>query len=156
MLVFPKIRCQFVQLVRVHGAPLPVQLVGANGNPVVSFHGISIAKSCMLIQCFKKCPSTLPRSALDSMNVKVTLMRNAGRWLTWNQKPREFSGQLLSFRVARDEAVVEAIGVADGPELYDPKIKSITGNELTIVGLEKVERAWVLQEWKCEIRRVTA
>jgi hypothetical protein len=25
---------------------------------------------------------------LSSIEVEVTLMRNAGRWLTWNQKPR--------------------------------------------------------------------
>jgi hypothetical protein len=31
---------------------------------------------------------------------------------------------------------------------------SIAGNELTIVGLEREDYAWVLREWKCEILKV--
>jgi hypothetical protein len=85
------------------------------------------------------------------MEVRISMMRNAGRWLTWNQKPREFAGQLSAYRVEKDDSQMAAICILGGPTLHDPKIKSITGNELTIVGLEKVERAWVLQEWKCEI-----
>jgi hypothetical protein len=88
------------------------------------------------------------------MQVKIQLMRNAGRWLTWNQKPREFSGSLFGMRVEKDDAVVAAIAITDGPKLYDPKIKSVSGHELTIVGLEKDDFAWHLQEWKCEILRL--
>ena len=87
------------------------------------------------------------------MEVKITLMRNAGRWLTWNQKPRVFTGQLMAFRVEKDDAMVAAIGIPDA-KLYDPKIKAVAGNELTIVGLERDDYAWVLQEWKCEILNV--
>lgn len=82
-------------------------------------------------------------------------MRNSGRWLTWNQKPREFSGELMSGRASKDDA--GAINYmylpSDGPHLFDPRITSVSGNELRIVGLEKCESAWVLQEWQMEILR---
>ncbi|MBO9647336.1 MAG: hypothetical protein J7605_02415 [Variovorax sp.] len=81
-------------------------------------------------------------------------MRNAGRWLTWNQKPREVTGQLMTSRVTKDDAVMAAISILHGPELYDPKIKAIGGNEMTIVGLERVDFCWCLQEWKCEILKL--
>ncbi|KWT94698.1 MULTISPECIES: hypothetical protein [unclassified Variovorax] len=81
-------------------------------------------------------------------------MRNAGCWLTWNQKPRQFEGTLLSSRASNkgDEQGVTYIYLADhGPRLYDAKVKSVFANELRIVGVEKHESAWVLQEWNCEI-----
>lgn len=80
-------------------------------------------------------------------------MRNAGHWLTWNQKPREFTGRLASSKTgSHDEPGLAYIFLPDdGPHLYDPKIKSVFENEIRIVGLEKVDSAWVLQEWNCEV-----
>ena len=79
-------------------------------------------------------------------------MRNAGHWLTWNQKPREFDGTLLSKNAGKDEiGLMSCVYLSEGPSLFDPKIKSVLGNEIRIVGLEKHEGAWVLQEWNCEI-----
>ena len=81
------------------------------------------------------------------------MLRNAGHWLTWNQKPREFTGTLQGGRAGKsDEAGIYYLFMPDdGPKLYDAKVKSILGNELRIVGLEKVDGAWVVQEWSCEI-----
>lgn len=83
-------------------------------------------------------------------------MRNVGRWLTWNQKPREFTGRLQGSRTGKsDEAGIYCLYLPDhGPKLYDAKVRSVLGNELRIVGLEKVEGCWVLQEWNCEILAV--
>jgi hypothetical protein len=39
----------------------------------------------------------------------------------------------------------------EGPKLYDAKVKSELGNELRLVGLEKVDVNGVLQERSCEI-----
>lgn len=83
-------------------------------------------------------------------------MRNAGHWLTWNEKPREFTGRLLSSRAGKsDEQGVSYLFLADGgPKLFDAKFKSVFGNEIRVVGIEKVEGAWVVQEWNCEILAV--
>ncbi|MBT2299299.1 hypothetical protein J7E70_02375 [Variovorax paradoxus] len=82
-------------------------------------------------------------------------MRTGGRWLIWNQKPKPFEGTLLSTRKGTDERKVPALfigGMApDGPTLYEPRVVSVLGNEMRIVGLEKCDSAWVLQEWSCEI-----
>lgn len=81
-------------------------------------------------------------------------MRNAGHWLTWNEKPRQLEGTLLSSRasIKGDEQGVSYIYLADsGPKLYDAKFKSVLGNEIRVVGIEKFEGAWVVQEWNCEI-----
>ncbi|NDZ11462.1 hypothetical protein C7T35_23975 [Variovorax sp. WS11] len=83
-------------------------------------------------------------------------MRNAGRWLTWNQKPREFTGALLSSRAGKtDEQGITYLYLGDdGPKLYDARFVSVLGNELRLVGVEKFESAWVVQEWNCEILAV--
>ncbi len=81
-------------------------------------------------------------------------MRNAGRWLTWNEKPKVFEGSLLSGMKGNDTRSVPVLyvgGGPDGPVLFEPRIASVLGYELRIVGLEKIESAWVLQEWQCEI-----
>ena len=79
-------------------------------------------------------------------------MRNAGHWLTWNQKPREFTGTLLTGRASKDDdASIVSLYLSEGPRLFDPRIKSVFDREMRIVGLEKHESAWVLQEWNCEI-----
>lgn len=83
-------------------------------------------------------------------------MRTAGHWLTWNQKPRQFEGMLLSGRSSNkeNEQGVSYIYVADGPKLYNATFKSVFANEIRIVGIENVDHAWVVQEWNCEILAV--
>lgn len=39
----------------------------------------------------------------------------------------------------------------NGPHLYEPRVTSVLGDEIHVVGLEKHEQAWVLQEWQMEI-----
>lgn len=92
------------------------------------------------------------------MQVRIKLMRNAGRWLTWNQKPREFSGKLSAGLHGKDERQVHTLFIVlpddSSIKLFEPRITSVAGNELRIVGMEKVDSAWVLQEWECEILAV--
>jgi len=87
------------------------------------------------------------------MRVRIKLMRNGGRVLTWNQAPREFEGVLSCSKAGHysEPAPSYLFLPDDGPRLYDPKIKSVGENEMRIVGLEKVDSCWVLQEWNCEI-----
>jgi hypothetical protein len=49
--------------------------------------------------------------------------------------------------------VVLFLGGSDknGPYLYEPRVTSVLGDEIRVVGLEKHEQAWVLQEWQMEI-----
>ena len=49
--------------------------------------------------------------------------------------------------------VVLFLGGSDenGPHLYEPRVTSVLGDEIRVVGLEKHEQAWVLQEWQMEI-----
>lgn len=83
-------------------------------------------------------------------------MRIGGRWLTWNQKPKPIEGTLLSSRKTAEDRTMTVLFISgleseNAPQLYDPKFVSVLGDEMRIVGLEKFEQAWVLQEWKCEI-----
>jgi len=69
-------------------------------------------------------------------------MRNAGCWLTWNQKARSFQGSLLSSRKTAEDRMSVFLFLAgpensEGPHLYDPRVMSVLGDEMRIVGLEK-------------------
>ena len=89
------------------------------------------------------------------MRVRVLPRRIGGRSLTWNQKPKEYQGTLLGMRKSTEDrmVVVLFLGGSDenGPHLYDPRVTSVLGDEIRVVGLEKHEQAWVLQEWQMEI-----
>jgi hypothetical protein len=37
------------------------------------------------------------------------------------------------------------------PELFEPKLVSWSGDEFKFIGFERMDRAWVLQEWDCEL-----
>jgi hypothetical protein len=90
------------------------------------------------------------------MRVRVSARRIGGRSLPWNQKPKEYQGTLLSTRKTNDDRMVVVLFLGGpenerGPHLYEPRVTSVLGDEIRIVGLEKCEQAWVLQEWQCEI-----
>lgn len=92
------------------------------------------------------------------MRVRVSQRRIGGRSLTWNQKPREYQGTLLSMRKSAEDRMVVVLFLSgteneSGPHLYEPRVTSVLGDEIRVVGLEKHEQAWVLQEWQMEILR---
>lgn len=92
------------------------------------------------------------------MKVRISPRRIGGRSLTWNQKPKVYQGTLLSTRKTTDDRMVVVLFLGGqekdaGPHLYDPRVTSVLGDEMRIVGLEKHEQAWVLQEWQMEILR---
>lgn len=91
----------------------------------------------------------------SSMRVRVTTRRKAGRLLQWNGVPEIYEGELAAVReVAEDRSVIMLvvhIGAPGGPRLVEPKLVSTFGREVRFTGLEKVDGAWVLQEWNCEI-----
>lgn len=66
-----------------------------------------------------------------------------------------FDGQLSSTRKGIDDKMVAAVFVTldalPFPTLYEPRLVSVMGHEMRIMGLERAEHAWVLQEWDCEI-----
>ena len=37
------------------------------------------------------------------------------------------------------------------PLLFEPRITALMGNEFKFIGWERCDRAWVLQEWDCEL-----
>ena len=37
------------------------------------------------------------------------------------------------------------------PELFEPRLSAWMGDEFKFIGWERCDRAWVLQEWDCEV-----
>lgn len=78
------------------------------------------------------------------------MLRNKGEWRGWQSNIPEFTGSLSCIRASNGSNMVKLF-IPDGPDLYDPKFKSVFENEMRIVGMERDEAAWVLQEWECVI-----
>lgn len=37
------------------------------------------------------------------------------------------------------------------PSLFDPKLVAMSAREFSLIGFERSDRAWVLQQWDCEL-----
>jgi hypothetical protein len=46
--------------------------------------------------------------------------------------------------------VLQLIG-ASVPSLYDPRLVGLSSGRLRFIGYERIEQAWVMQEWVCEV-----
>ena len=89
------------------------------------------------------------------MQVRVRLERQAGRFLPSHDRRNQAVGDLcLAYRTAgnRRVAVLKLLSAdRQWPNLYDPKLVDLNAGKLRFVGAERVEGAWHVQEWVCEL-----
>jgi hypothetical protein len=89
------------------------------------------------------------------MRVRVRLRREGGAYRQPRDRSSTATGQLsLSYREAQERRVpvLALLGTkADWPRLFEPRLTAWAGSEFKFLGLEREDRAWVLQEWACEL-----
>lgn len=89
------------------------------------------------------------------MRVRVKLRREGGAYRQPYGLGHTATGQLsMGHRDAsgRMVPVLRLLGAErPWPDLFEPRLTSWMGNEFKFVGYEREDRAWVLQEWDCEL-----
>jgi hypothetical protein len=85
------------------------------------------------------------------MKVRVELRRDRGRWIARYRKRAGVVGDLTTRRkVVHDRGVyyLTLDGCESTPELYEPRVTEIFGDEMRFSGWEQTaDLAWVMQEW---------
>ncbi len=89
------------------------------------------------------------------MKVQVTLRREAGAYRQMYGPRLRVVGDLhLGFvtKEGRRTPALQLLG-ADWsvPRLFEPRLVSLSADEMKFVGLEKCEDKWVLQQWDCVV-----
>lgn len=89
------------------------------------------------------------------MKVRVTLERERGEFRPASWPKDAGTGDLyLTYRTTQNRrvAVLQLIG-ADRrwPNLYEPRIVSLAAERMRFLGFERVDKAWHMQEWICEV-----
>lgn len=89
------------------------------------------------------------------MRVRVRLRREAGAARAAYGLGHSCTGDLfLTYRTAgsRRVAVLQLLGADRAwPNLMEPRVVALGGQQLVFVGYERHDKAWVLQEWECEV-----
>lgn len=89
------------------------------------------------------------------MRVQVELRREGGAYRAQHGERLRAIGQLsLSYRTAngRRVPVLHLLGSDRGlPSLFEPRLVAWAGAEFKFLGFQRDDRAWVLQEWDCEL-----
>lgn len=94
---------------------------------------------------------------LHSMRVRVMLRREGGAHRAPVGQGHTATGDLhLTHRIVRNRSItlLELLGAdhALWPNLYEPKLVTLDAKQMTFLGFERHEdRAWVLQQWDCEL-----
>ena len=91
-----------------------------------------------------------------SMRVQVRLRRDGGVYRQPYGQGHTGVGQLaMVYRPGshdRPVPVLRLLGVGRAwPELFEPRLVDWMGKEFKFLGWERYGRAWVLQEWDCEV-----
>ena len=89
------------------------------------------------------------------MRVVVHLRRQEGAYRPpYGQHPKP-TGDLHLTHLTVDGRRVAALQLlgSDRPisRLFDPRLVELASDKLRFIGFERVERAWVLQEWDCQL-----
>jgi hypothetical protein len=89
------------------------------------------------------------------MRVKVVLEREKGEFRPACGPKDAGTGDLhLTYRSARNRrvAVLQLIAAdRQWPNLYEPRLVDLSARRMRFVGSERVGKAWVVQEWVCEV-----
>lgn len=89
------------------------------------------------------------------MRVRVSLRRDRGAYRPPYGQGASASGDLLLSHVTADGRKVAALQLlaADRqfPRLFEPRLVALSANQVRFIGFERVDNAWVMQEWDCEL-----
>jgi hypothetical protein len=89
------------------------------------------------------------------MRVRVRLRREGGAFRQPYGQAHSATGDLhLTHRTAegRKVAMLHLLGAdRQWPSLFDPRLIALGAREFSFIGFERHERAWVLQQWDCEL-----
>jgi len=89
------------------------------------------------------------------MRVQVRLRREAGASRAVFGQGHTCTGDLfLTYRseANRRVGVLQLLGAdKQWPNLMEPRLVNLGGQQLVFLGYERHGRAWVLQEWECEV-----
>jgi hypothetical protein len=89
------------------------------------------------------------------MKVRVRLRREGGAFRPPYGQGHTATGDLhMTFRTkdGRKIPLLQLLG-ADRiwPNLYEPRLVSLSANEFAFLGFERHGEAWVMQQWDCEL-----
>lgn len=89
------------------------------------------------------------------MKVQVRLRREGGAFRAPYGQGGQAAGDLhLTHRTSdgRRVPVLQLLGAPAGwPALFEPKLVALSAREFQFLGFERVDRAWVMQQWDCEL-----
>jgi hypothetical protein len=89
------------------------------------------------------------------MKVRVRLRREGGAFRPSYGQGHTATGDLfLTHRTAdgRKVPLLQLLGAdRSWPSLYEPRMVFLSGREFGFLGFERCNRAWVMQQWDCEL-----
>lgn len=89
------------------------------------------------------------------MRAKVSLRREAGKARPPYGQRASATGDLHLTYVTAHGRKVQALQLLgadrDCPRLFEPRLVDLSTNILRFVGFERLDDAWVMQEWECEL-----
>lgn len=89
------------------------------------------------------------------MRVTVHLRREGGAHRPPYGQGGKATGDLHLTHLTSDGRRVPALQLLGAdrqlPRLFDPRLVELSAEKLRFLGFERVEAAWVMQEWDCEI-----
>ena len=91
------------------------------------------------------------------MRVTVHLRREGGVFRQPYGLGGKASGDLHLTHVTADGRKIPALQLLGAdqriPRLFEPRVVELSADKIRFLGFERVERAWVMQEWDCELQR---
>lgn len=89
------------------------------------------------------------------MRVRVCLRREGGRAKPPYGQRATATGDLHLTYITANGHKVQALQLLsadrDCPRLFEPRLVALSANVLRFVGFERLDDAWVMQEWECEL-----
>lgn len=89
------------------------------------------------------------------MRVRVNLRRDRGAYLALHGAGTAATGDLHLTHLTADGRRIPALQLLSAdrhwPRLFEPRLVDLSANHLRFIGFERVDRAWVMQEWDCEL-----
>lgn len=89
---------------------------------------------------------------------QVWVRRYGGRQYAWIRQPPPIVGSVTTTSSESGDGYRVPVlhlspAKADGlsASLHEPRIRNIDGNDITLIGFERAESSWVMQEWKWEL-----
>lgn len=89
------------------------------------------------------------------MRVRVSLRRERGAYRPPFGQAAAASGDLHLTHLTADGRKIAALQLLGAdrqwPRLFEPRLAALSATQMRFIGYERVENAWVMQEWDCEV-----